>query len=132
MCFLIIVFVPSYGNNETEMEQCLFVPLFRFCTTVPFFFQTNGNHDCGLYAIANTTAIAFGRDPSKEQYIPSKMREHLIQCLDGKEKRPFPTAKGTSKRQNLQLYCVCKMHETHTIFFFVTNVLMSTTQNVLD
>ena len=100
--------------------------------------QTNGN-DCGLYAIANETALAFGRDPLKEQYIPSKLREHLIQCLENKEMRPFPTAKGTSKRrkaikktENLQLYCVCKMPDTHTlIIFFVTNVLMSTTQNVL-
>ena len=62
------------------------------------YMQTNGN-DCGLYAIANATALAFGRDPSKEQYIPSKLREHLIQCLENKEMRPFPTAKGTSKRR---------------------------------
>ena len=60
--------------------------------------QTNGN-DCGLYAIANATALAFGRDPSEEQYIPSKLREHLIQCLENKEMRPFPIAKGTSKRR---------------------------------
>ena len=62
------------------------------------YMQTNGN-DCGLYAIANATALAFGRDPSKEQYIPSKLREHLIQCLENKEMRPFPNAKGTSKRR---------------------------------
>ena len=87
------------------------------------YMQTNGN-DCGLYAIANATALAFGRDPSKEQYIPSKLREHLIQCLENKEMRPFPTAKGTSKRrkaikktENLQLYCVCKMPDTHTNYF---------------
>ena len=87
------------------------------------YMQTNGN-DCGLYAIANATALAFGRDPSKEQYIPNKLREHLIQCLENKEMRPFPTAKGTSKRrkaikktENLQLYCVCKMPDTHTNYF---------------
>ena len=62
------------------------------------YMQTNGN-DCGLYAIANATALAFGRDPSKEQYIPSKLREHLLKCLEEKEMRLFPTAKGTSKRR---------------------------------
>ena len=41
------------------------------------YMQTNGN-DCGLYAIASATALAFGRDPSKEQLIPSKLREYLI------------------------------------------------------
>ena len=60
------------------------------------YMQTNGN-DCGLYAIANATALAFGQDPSKEQYIPSKLRDHLFQCLENKEMRPFSTAKGTSK-----------------------------------
>ena len=97
-------------NNGTKTEQCGIVSLFRFCITVPFFkkilkakfinvyMQTNGN-DCGLYAIANATALAFGRDPSKEQYIPSKLRKHLIQCLEDKEMKPFPTAKGTSKRR---------------------------------
>ena len=85
--------------------------------------QTNGN-DCGLYAIANATALAFRLDPSKEQYIPSKLREHLIQCLEDKEMRPFPTAKGTSKRrralkkaERLQLYCVFNMPDTHTNHF---------------
>ena len=39
--------------------------------------QTNGN-DCGLYAIANATALAFGKDTSTQVYIPRLMREHLI------------------------------------------------------
>ena len=100
--------------------------------------QTNGN-DCGLYAIANATALAFGRDPSKEQYIPSKLREHLIQCLEDKEMRPFPTAKETSKRRkalkktevyNYTVFATCLTHTQ--IIFFATSVLMSTTLNVLD
>ena len=85
--------------------------------------EPNGN-DCGLYAIANATALAFGRDPSKEQYIPSKLREHLLKCLEEKEMRLFPTAKGTSKRrkaikkiENIKLYCVCNMPDTHTTYF---------------
>ena len=65
-CFnLCSVFFFSYENKETKTEQCVFVPLFRFRTSVPFF-QTN--------------------------------RKDLIQCLEGKEMRPVPTAKGTSKR----------------------------------
>ena len=87
------------------------------------YMQTNGN-DCGLYAIANATALAFRLDPSKEQYIPSKLREHLIQCLEDKEMKPFPTAKGTSKRrkalkktERLQLYCAFNMPDTHTNHF---------------
>ena len=87
------------------------------------YMQTNGN-DCGLYAIANATALAFGRNPSKEQYIPSKLREHLLKCLEEKEMRLFPTAKGTSKRrkaikkiEKIKLSCVCNMPDTHTTYF---------------
>ena len=57
------------------------------------YMQTNEN-DSGLCAIANATALAFGPDPSKEQYIPSKLREHLIQCLDNKRNEAFPDRKG--------------------------------------
>ena len=31
--------------------------------------QTNG-YDCGLYAVANATALAYGRDPTTQVYIP--------------------------------------------------------------
>ena len=74
-----------------------------------------------MQLLVNATALAFGRDPSKEQYIPSNLREHPIQCFEDKELRPFPTAKGTSKRlkalkktERLQLYCDCNMPDTHT------------------
>jgi len=39
-------------------------------------------HDCGLYAIANATALAYGRDPSTQVYISRMMRDHLFKCLE--------------------------------------------------
>lgn len=49
-----------------------------------------GGSDCGLFAIANATAIAFGRDPSKEVYQQSLMRNHAITCFEQKKMELFP------------------------------------------
>jgi hypothetical protein len=46
--------------------------------------------DCGLFAIANATAIAFGRDPGTETFQQALMRNHLIACFKQKKMEPFP------------------------------------------
>ena len=40
-----------------------------------------GSKDCGLFSIANATAIANGIDPTKLKYIQGDMRMHLLQCF---------------------------------------------------
>ena len=40
----------------------------------------NKSDDCGLYAIANTVAEAFGTDPTTEEYDTELMGGHLIHC----------------------------------------------------
>ena len=49
-----------------------------------------GGSDCGLFAIANATAIAFGRDPSKEVYQQSLMRNHVITCFEQQKMELLP------------------------------------------
>jgi len=41
-----------------------------------------GGADCGLFAIANMTALAHGIDPLLVHYDQSKMRVHLIACFE--------------------------------------------------
>ena len=36
--------------------------------------------DCGLFAIANETALAFGTDPSAAKLDVGNMRAHLTKC----------------------------------------------------
>ena len=38
-----------------------------------------GGDDCGLFAIATATALAFGTDPSS-----SDIRAHLFKCFEGR------------------------------------------------
>ena len=39
--------------------------------------KQSGSEDCGLFAIAFATSIAFGQDPLKTTYTQSFMRKHL-------------------------------------------------------
>ena len=48
-----------------------------------------GTDDCGAFAIAAATAIAFGINPSSVHFQQEKMRSHLLACF---ENQPFPTA----------------------------------------
>jgi len=43
--------------------------------------KQRGGCECGLYAIANSTSLAYGKDPIKMTYTELAMCEHLIHCL---------------------------------------------------
>ena len=53
-------------------------------------FGQAGGVDCGLFAIAYATEIAFGQNPASFIYDQSKMRSHLLTCLGMKQMLPFP------------------------------------------
>ena len=44
--------------------------------------RQKGNKDCGLFAIAMATAIAFGTNLSKVTFCQESMRAHLVSCLN--------------------------------------------------
>ena len=54
--------------------------------------QRARSNDCGLHAIANAVAIAFGENPSQIKYDQPAMRSHLVDCLAAKKIEPFPKA----------------------------------------
>jgi len=51
--------------------------------------QRNGV-DCGVFAIAFASSLAFGEDPCITTYDTTKMRDHLISCLEKNEITVFP------------------------------------------
>ena len=69
--------------------------------------QQAGSSDCGVFAIAVATALAFGTDPSDLMFHQAEMREHLAQCLD-KKMTLFPTK---SRKRHTQ-----KILKTITIY----------------
>ena len=79
--------------------------------------QQTSHVDCGVFAIAFATALAFGQDPSKLRFDVPKMRPHLVECLKLKKMSPFPEMKPgcsdivLSKRKfyTVELFCSCRM-----------------------
>ena len=63
--------------------------------------QTN-EYNCGLYAIANATALAHGIDPKTQIFIPRLMREHLYKCIEEKHLGPFPVTISQSRRNPIK------------------------------
>jgi hypothetical protein len=78
--------------------------------------QTNA-HDCGVYAIAYATELAYGADPITCNWDVGQMRGHLLQCLESGLLTRFPRLPsqrrirlGTRVRKSstFQLYCTCR------------------------
>ena len=79
--------------------------------------QAGGSSGCGLFAIANATALAFGNSPGNFQYHQEKMRQHLWQCFEKREMALFPVRKrrrspdAVVTQDPFSVYCVCRMPE---------------------
>jgi len=49
-----------------------------------------GANDCGLFAVAMATALAWGEDPSLLVFEQARMRKHLLDCFRRNLLLPFP------------------------------------------
>ena len=54
--------------------------------------QTN-SYDCGLFAIANATALVYAQNPARQVYLAKRMRQHLLNCFEERKLVPFPARK---------------------------------------
>ena len=89
----ILIFDSIFRNIDSQTTQVL-GNLFG-CLPTPTFGVMNsqkqkGVKDCGLFAIAFATALAFGENPSNIKFCQESMRAHLINCLERDELIPFP------------------------------------------
>ena len=71
-----------------------------------------GGNDCGLFAAAYCTSIAYGQNPSSFVYDQAVMRKHLLKCLEAKHMTPFPTMRQRripqSKIVKVEVFCYCR------------------------
>ena len=76
--------------------------------------RQRGTSDCGLFAIANSFALATGIDPSTIYWDQSKMRDHLSKCFEERKIEMFPheVMQRSCKRSHyvISIYCVCLRH----------------------
>ena len=76
--------------------------------------QQSNSTNCGLFAIANATSLAFGQCPTNLTYDENIMRKHLVSCFDTDEMLPFPTKTQKTKRCKastieVEVFCAWRM-----------------------
>ena len=79
--------------------------------------KQSGGSECGLYALAYITHIAFGLDPSLFVFDSDSMRSHLINCVESKEIQPFPIIRERRRLPGINIvvinvYCHCRCPDT--------------------
>ena len=75
--------------------------------------QSN-SYDCGIFAIANATELAFKRDPALCNWDCGRMRKHLLTCFERGKMEQFPTigkrripfGSQVRKSVNKAVYCM--------------------------
>ena len=73
----------------------------------------SGISDCGLFALAFTTALCSGQDPATLNFDQSRMRRHVLSCIQSGCVTPFPTrgirrAHQKAKSKLIAVFCVCR------------------------
>ena len=68
--------------------------------------------DCGLFAAAYCTTLAYGQSPSLYVYDQSALREYLINCLEAQHIEPFPIIRerriGIANLISIDVFCYCR------------------------
>ena len=68
--------------------------------------------DCGIFAVAFATDLAYGCNPSKCHYKQDLFRSHFLKCLHLQNMTPFPsTAKRfrAPKTEHIEVFCTCRL-----------------------
>ena len=71
----------------------------QFTDKVPSVTKQSGSYECGLFAIAYITHLAYGLDPSLFVFHQEAMRSHFIKCIENHSIDLFPTIK--KRRQSV-------------------------------
>lgn len=75
----------------------------------------SGTADCGMFAIAFATALIYGKQPGEFCFDQSRMRTHLMECLEARKISMFPvkrmrrTASKIKTSEQFKVYCICRM-----------------------
>lgn len=125
-----VYYIDSLGANVKDLRNNVKIQLsqiYKSSSTVlqvkiPRVQQQPNSYDCGLFAIANAVEFCLAPDSfnTRVNFEVSKMRQHLIECLEKGVISRFPVEKATgrcqlksitSKLVKVPVWCLCKMPE---------------------
>ena len=61
------------------------------CTELVQVNRQKGGLDCGVFAVAISTALAFQQNPAVIKFDQAAMRPHLVACFEKRQVSPFPS-----------------------------------------
>ena len=91
---VVMVMDSFYYTIDQDTKQIIY-NLFRYGPKQPTIKlirtqKQEGSIDCGVFAVAMATAIAFDRNPTKQVFQQKLMRAHFVNCLNKKRFTLFP------------------------------------------
>lgn len=125
-----IFYIDSLSDNLKELKSNIKIQLSQIYRSksktlhvkIPRVQQQPNSHDCGLFAIANVVEFCYSPNSfnSRTFFSVSKMRQHLIHCLENGKMTEFPKEKNkcrgnlnsyTCRVSKIPVWCHCKMPE---------------------
>ena len=77
------------NDNIGQQTRSLLGEEFKKMTIMPVQQQKKAS-DCGVFAIAYATSLVYEEAPETVMYDNTKMRPHLLKCLQCRVLKPFP------------------------------------------
>ena len=86
------VFDSIFHKLDEESKHCIlnYLPKNTKIKLVGTSQKQIGDRDCGVFAIAFCTSLAFGKDPAKQKFIQERARSHLVTCFKNNKLSVFP------------------------------------------
>ena len=99
-------------DTQRLLSQLVCTQRISFTARIATVNKQAGDNDCGLFAAAYCTTLAYGQNPSAFVYDQARMRNHLYDCLSAKKMTPFPIIRnrrvGEAKTVEIKVYCYCR------------------------
>ena len=131
----------SLHGSLSSHTQCLIADLLQ-CKASSFElryqdvqWQSNGS-DCGLFALANASALCNGVEPTKVSFDQYRMQKHLLSCFENCNMIPFPVSSQSRTQvhppriETVNVYCVCWLTDDGTKMIECDKVILGSTSHV--
>ena len=121
------IYDSMYGtlNLQTKKQICAFwkPPLNQITFQMVNIQRQPNASDCGVFAIAGATELVYGKDPVLSYWDVTRMRSHLINCIEARTIECFPQARarrmplGNQYKKVIQdtLFCICRMPNDRSV-----------------
>ena len=117
----IVIYDSKYASLSADtkllLSQLVHTDKPVFTVKIASVTKQSGSTDCGLFAIAYITSIAFDLDPAQYVFNQTAMRPHLQKCFEEKKITPFPVLRErrsslTARTMCIKVYCYCRCIDT--------------------